>query len=101
MRALGAGDIKLFSIIGAIWNLKVLGYCMFFAFVTGAVFSLIKLVYQKNLFKSLNLFFQYVQVSLQEGKVISYDRVCDGKQNIIYFSIVILIGFCITMEVMM
>ena len=100
MRALGAGDIKLFSIIGAIWNLKVLGYCMFFAFVTGAVFSLIKLVYQKNLFKSLNLFFQYVQVSLQEGKVISYDRVCDGKQNIIYFSIVILIGFCITILVM-
>lgn len=101
MRALGAGDIKLFSMIGAIWNLKVLGYCMFFAFLTGAVVSFIKLVYQRNLFHSLNQFFQYVQVSLQEGKIVAYDKVCHGKQNIIYFSIAIFIGFCTTMGVIM
>lgn len=96
MRALGAGDIKLFSVIGGIWNFKVLGSCMFFSFLAGAVFSFLKLVYQKNLLKSLKYFFQYVQVSLQEGKVRAYDRACDGMQNIIYFSISIFIGFCIT-----
>lgn len=99
MRALGAGDIKLFSVIGGIWNFKVLAYCMFFAFLTGAVFSFFKLVYQKNLFLSLKHFFQYVQVSLQEGKIMEYERRCDGKQNIICFSIAIFIGFCISMLV--
>ena len=49
LRALGAGDIKLFSMIGSIWNLKLLCYCMIFSFLTGAVFSLLKLLYQKNL----------------------------------------------------
>lgn len=99
MQALGAGDIKLFSMIGAIWNLKVLCYCMIFSFLTGAVFSLAKLIYQKNLFTRLIYFFQYIWGSLVKGRMEVYDSQSDGKQNIIYFSPAIFAGFCITMGV--
>ena len=99
MRALGAGDIKLFSMIGSIWSLKVLCFCMFFSFLAGAVFSLLKLLHQKNLLARLNYFCRYVRNCFLEKSIGIYDRQSDGKQNIIHFSIAILVGFCITMGV--
>ncbi len=42
--ALGAGDIKLFSLIGGLVNFKVLIGCMVYAFVVAAVFSLGKIL---------------------------------------------------------
>lgn len=101
MRALGAGDIKLFSMIGSIWNLEVLCYCVIFSFLAGAVLSLIKLLYQKNLFARLIYFCRYVVQCFTTRSIAVYDRHSDGKQNTIYFSIAILTGFCITMGVIM
>ena len=43
--ALGAGDIKLFSVIGGFVNFKVLVWCMIYAFISAAVFSLGKVLY--------------------------------------------------------
>lgn len=43
--ALGAGDIKLFSLIGGLVNFKVLIWCMIYAFVVAAVVSLGKVLY--------------------------------------------------------
>ena len=99
MHALGAGDIKLFSMIGSIWSLRVLICCMIFSFLVGAVLSLLKLLYQKNLFTRLRYFYRYVQNCFLTKSIGIYDRESDGKQNIIYFSVAILIGFCITMGV--
>lgn len=101
MHALGAGDIKLFSVIGCIWNLKFLCYCMFFSFLTGAVFSLGKLLYQRNLIARLMYFCRYVKNSLGNKKLGVYDRQSDGKQNTICFTTAILTGFCIAMGVIM
>ncbi len=101
MHALGAGDIKLFSVIGSIWNLKVLCYCMFFSFVTGAIISLVKLLYQKNLFARLIYFFQYIGRCLGAKSILIYREQSEGNQNIIHFSVAILAGFCITMGVIM
>lgn len=42
--ALGAGDIKLFSLVGGFVNLKELVVCVAAAFVIGAVWSLIRLI---------------------------------------------------------
>ncbi len=101
MHALGAGDIKLFSMIGSIWNLKVLCWCMVCSFVTGAVISLIKLLYQKNLFPRLIYFFQYMKKCRRAKSILIYREQSEGNQNIIHFSISILTGFCITMGVIM
>lgn len=101
MRALGAGDIKLFSMIGSIWSFQVLYYCMIFSFLVGAVLSLVRLLYQKNLFTRLIYFCRYVQEAFETRSIKTYDRQSDGKQNIIHFSIAIMTGFCITMGVIM
>ena len=42
--ALGAGDIKLFSLIGGFVNLKEMVTCVIVAFVIGAVWSFIRLL---------------------------------------------------------
>ena len=43
--ALGAGDIKLFSVVGGFVNFKVLIGCMIYAFLVAAVFSMGKVLY--------------------------------------------------------
>lgn len=99
--ALGAGDIKLFSVIGGIWNIKLLSYCVIFSFLSGAVYAFFKLIYQRNLLKSLIYFFQYVETSIREGKIRMYHKKSHKNQNVMCFSIAIFIGFCIAMEVVM
>ena len=44
--ALGAGDIKLFSLIGVFVNLRELVTCVIAAFVIGAIWSLFKLLWR-------------------------------------------------------
>ena len=46
MHALGAGDIKLFSMIGAFITTEQLSQIMVMAFVVGAVMGIMKLVYR-------------------------------------------------------
>lgn len=46
MRALGAGDIKLFSMIGAFLSTEQLLQVMVLAFCVGAVFGILKIGYQ-------------------------------------------------------
>ena len=99
MRALGAGDIKLFSVISSIWNLKIMFFTMAAAFFVAAIISLCKLIYQKNLFARLCVFGNYLHQVKMTGRIKKYPRISEGKQNIIHFSVAILIGFFIACEV--
>lgn len=99
MRVLGAGDIKLFSVISSIWNLKMAGITVIAAFIIAAIISLGKLIYNHNLFSSLCVFQTYVCQVMTTGKIKKYPRKSEGKQNIIHFSIAILLGFLIALEV--
>lgn len=99
MRALGAGDIKLFSVISSIWNLKITFITMAAAFFAAAVLSLGKLIYQKNLLARFRVFGSYLYQVMIMGEIAKYPRESDGKQNIIHFSVAILIGFFIACEV--
>ena len=46
MRALGAGDIKLFSMLGAYISTELLLRLMFLPFVIGALLGICKIIYQ-------------------------------------------------------
>ena len=46
--ALGAGDIKLFSLIGGFVNLRELATCVIAAFVIGAIWSFVWLLLKKD-----------------------------------------------------
>ena len=78
---LGAGDIKLFSVIGGFTNL----------FVAGAVIAVLKMLYMRNL--RISLF--KAQVFLRElfsGKFSSYRNGWVQEQNLMHFSVAVLLG---------
>jgi len=88
---LGAGDIKLFSVIGGFTNLKTLTDCVLAAFVAGAVIAVLKMLYMRNL--RISLF--KAQVFLRElfsGKFSSYRNGWVQEQNLMHFSVAVLLG---------
>ena len=89
---LGAGDVKLFSIIGGFTNFKLLTGCMFYSFVAAAVIAVGKMLYNRNLrisvFKA-GIFFQSIP---REG-IVSYHREWAERRNLMHFSVPILIGY--------
>jgi len=92
--ALGAGDIKLFSLIGGFINLKELMWCIGFAFLFGAMFSLMKMLYLNTFFSSMENVSRYVKCILQgERQKYQPKSLKDGR---IHFSIAILCGFIAT-----
>ena len=99
MRALGAGDIKLFSVVGGICGFQWLFLTMAASFLVGACMSLCKMAYHRSLIARLAVFGNYVRQSLAEGRILKYPQEPEGKQHIIHFSIAILIGYGITMGV--
>ena len=99
MRALGAGDIKLFSVVGGICGFQWLFLTLAASFLVGACMSLCKMAYHRSLIARLAVFGNYVRQSLAEGRILKYPQEPEGKQHIIHFSIAILIGYGITMGV--
>ena len=99
IRALGAGDIKLFSMIGGIWGLQVLCTTIAVSFLAAAVMSLGKILFHKNLILRLRVFRGYMREVLTSGRLLKYPQEFQGGQHIIHFSIAILIGYAIAMEV--
>ncbi len=93
---LGAGDIKLFSIIGGFTNLKMLTVCVMASFFAGAVLGVIKMLYNRNLRFSLFRVQQYVKGMLV-GNVSSYRETMAEERNLIRFSPAILIGLLFSM----
>lgn len=93
MRCLGAGDIKLFSVIGAFINFKQLEACMAAAFVIAAVFALTKMLSRKNLFYRLFLLKCYVQETAQ-GIITPYHY--KSSEDLLHFSLPIALGLAVT-----
>lgn len=99
IRALGAGDIKLFSMIGGIWGFQMLYATIAASFLVGAVMSLCKLLCHRNLISRLWIFKEYVQQVVITRRLVKYPRESSGEQHVIHFSTAILIGYAIAMEV--
>lgn len=99
IRALGAGDIKLFSMIGGIWGLQVLCTTIAASFLVAAVLSLCKVLYHRNLIFRLRVFREYLAQALSGGRLQKYPQDSQGNQHLIHFSISILIGYAVAMEV--
>lgn len=93
MHALGAGDIKLFSVIGSCIGLTGLTKVIIYSFLSGAVLSCFILIRNKNLYSRFSYFSVYVRTALLTKSIPDYDYQSDGKRNFIHFSIAILIGY--------
>lgn len=91
MRMIGAGDVKLFSMIGSFVNLKEVMVCIVFSFAIGAVFALVKLLYTRNMAKRLWKGGEFFWGRLM-GRKQTYDWIYGKQGNVMHFSIAILLG---------
>ena len=96
MRVLGAGDIKLFSVIGCFWSFQNLLYCIGFSFAAGAVFSLIRLIRLRELISSFASVLSYFQSIFRQGRVEQYPG-RDRQGHQIHFSVAVYFGFLLTL----
>lgn len=88
---IGAGDIKLFSLVGGFVNFTTLINCMVMAFLTGAAFSLVKLLVHPGGGERLGQGFFYL-FSLLCGNREPYPRDTVSRDSLIHFALCILIG---------
>lgn len=93
MRALGAGDIKLFSVISSCIGLEGFVEVAVFSFLAGAACSLFVLLHNRNLYGRIAYLSHYIRTALLTKSITKYDYESDGKQNCIHFSASILVGF--------
>lgn len=91
--ALGAADIKLFSLVGSFISLKELIYCVGISFVLGALFSLAKMLHDRTFQARMTMGLMYIYAVMQ-GEIRAYEMVDD--ENVIHFSAMILFGVMIT-----
>lgn len=89
MGVLGAGDIKLFSMLGTFLNLKQLLASVLLACIFGAIISFIKLCQKRQLFAGIARGIAYFYEIYQGGR---YAYSYKNQDNIIHFSVAILLG---------
>ena len=91
MRAIGAGDVKLFSMIGGFLNFRQIVWCVVLSFVLGAVISLGKMLIDGTLYNGLLEGGSYIW-GLMGGKWQEYRPTGYTKDHVIHFSLAILLG---------
>lgn len=91
MRAIGAGDVKLFSMIGGFLNFRQIVWCVVLSFVIGAVISLGKMPIEGTLYNGLLEGGSYIW-GLMGGKWQEYRPAGHTKDHVIHFSLAILLG---------
>lgn len=93
-RMLGAGDIKLFSVLGGLYGVSFTVKVMVTAFFLGAVMSVVHLLKVRCLGYRLHYLAEYVSNYLKTGeRVPYYIRERDGETPVIHFAAAILGGF--------
>lgn len=91
LRMLGAGDIKLFSAIGAIMGLEFVLYTIVYSFLAGGVISLVLIIIRKNVFERFKHFFQYLKSCILTQSILQYtdfDDKSDGGKFRFAFAMV-------------
>lgn len=100
--ALGAGDVKIFIMVGSFVELKELVVMIALAFVVGAIFSLIKLLFERNGRERFYYFLSYLSevVRTRKWKIYGeymredYQQYCRNK---IHFTVPVLFGVVLRM----
>ena len=101
LRALGAGDIKLFSVISIFIPTEVLIRFIIFSFVIAAIWGILKFIISKELHIKIMGVINHVKHCVETGEITMYRP--KGESSYICFSIYMLIGFItsIGMEVLL
>lgn len=93
-KMLGAGDIKILSVLGGFygWNQSLKLFCI--ALLYGALWSVIKLMIYHNVKERFIYFIQYLSVLWSTGKRVAYrTESSDEKRYTIPFTVTILMAY--------
>lgn len=91
---IGAGDIKLFSVIGGFVGAKDVLVCIVAAIFIGAVISIIKILMNKNFFVCFSHIIQFFSGFYQTQKIQVFKK---EKSNTIHFTLPILISVLLSL----
>lgn len=94
IRALGAGDIKLFSVIACFIGPSSCFPIILLSFFSCAFLSLIRLLRKGILISRYHWLFGYILCSLHRKRLVPYSSM-QGKENLIHFSIPIFLSLII------
>lgn len=72
--AIGAGDLKLFAVVGSYLGIKGITISFIFAFILGAIISLVKMLRFHNFKERIYYFFSYMADILMKGKWRLYEE---------------------------
>ena len=90
---LGGGDVKLLSVSGGFLGPEKGMECVIYAFLFGAVLSLIKFIRYSNIKDRICYFLNYIRTVIRTGIWTPYYEVArDGYDSTIHFSIAILLA---------
>lgn len=96
---LGAGDIKLFSVIGGSLGVVLGVRCIWYSFVAGAILAVFLLIIRRNFLQRFRYFIRYLKRCLINKTLETY---CDKKErgaSTFHFTIAIFAGFlCLGMK---
>lgn len=94
LRMLGAGDIKLFAVIGGAAGLEILNI-MLYSFFAGGILAVVYMLYHRSLVNRLQTFWNYARTCFITGNIIPYDSGFDrgDTRNTVHFSIAVLAGY--------
>lgn len=98
MHGIGAGDVKLFLVIGCLNGGRDVFYCIFFSFLLAAGISLLRLLRLRQLKQSLTYCILYFQSIFVLKKIEAYPGRYQAGHTI-HFSVMILGGYVIWLGV--
>lgn len=99
MHALGAGDIKLLAMAGLFLENEDCLYAILWTFLVGSLFSIGKLIKERNAKERFQYFFQYINHCIITQKTERYRGKKVDKTCTIHMSLVILVGHVFYLEV--
>lgn len=93
-RMIGAGDIKLFSVIGGFIGGLLVIRVIIYSFMFGALLSIFKLIKYKNLYYRMHYLANYISQTIETKKIKPYYKTNrDGLECVIPFTLAIGMGF--------
>lgn len=94
IRALGAGDIKLFSVLGIFYGYQKIVSFIIVAFIIAAIISIIHIIKSNNLKVRMQYFICYISNVITTKKISNYYcKQQDGTSPVIHFSIAIVMSY--------
>lgn len=94
LRMLGAGDVKLFAMIGG-WIGHAVISVMIYSFLAGGILAAIHMLCHRNLVSRMRYFRKYIQTCLRTRQIIPYKSGFEegNTDNTIHFSAAIMLGY--------